>query len=415
MGEIVTRELGCGMPLVVEPMTGVKSVGLSWWIPAGAAHDPADRLGLSALWAELLLRGAGDLDSRGHADACDRLGVSRSVDSGSIFLKVSATMLGERLADALPLIVDMVRRPRFEPDSLEPARELGLMALEALKDDPQERASLLLRQRHYPAPLNRSTLGTVEGLQACTQEDVVKGWQERAVPRGSILAIAGAIDADDVARRLDGLLAGWSGTRAEPTTGGRPARGYAHETDASNQVQVLLAADAPADPHPDSLAERVAVNVLSGGMSGRLFTEVREKRGLCYAVSAGYGADKSFGTLSAYVGTTPERAQESLTVLHAELERICDPAGAITEDEFRRAIVGMKSQVVFSGESTSARAGALAGDLYRRGRARSLAEIAAEIDGATLDGVNAYLARRKLGSVTVQTLGPVALTPPAGV
>src|SRR6185503_155644 len=112
--------------------------------------------------------------------------------------------------------------------------------------------------------------------------------------------------------------------------------------------------------------------------------------------------------------STPERAQESLDVLHAELERINTPDGRITPDEFWRAVVGMKSRLVFSGESTSARAGSLAADYHRLGRARSLDEMAGEIDRVTLDQVNAYLAGRELGRLTVQTLGPAALRPPTG-
>ena len=154
------------------------------------------------------------------------------------------------------------------------------------------------------------------------------------------------------------------------------------------------------------------INVLSGGMSGRLFTEVREKRGLCYSVSAGYRAERDFGAVTAYVGTTPERAQESLDVLTQELQRIHTPAGAITQEEFQRAVIGSKSRLIFSGESTGARAAALAADQHRVGRPRSLGELAEEIDRVTLDQVNNYLTRRSLGTPTIQTLGPAELTAP---
>ena len=116
--------------------------------------------------------------------------------------------------------------------------------------------------------------------------------------------------------------------------------------------------------------------------------------------------------MSAYVGTTPERAQESLEVLLAELDRINTPAGRVTPEEFQRALIGFKSGLVFSGESTSARASAIAGDTRRLGRARSLGEIADRLDSITLDEVNAYLARRRLGALTIQTLGPAPLNPP---
>ncbi len=160
------------------------------------------------------------------------------------------------------------------------------------------------------------------------------------------------------------------------------------------------------------MLERLAISVLSGGMSSRLFTEIREKRALCYSVGARYATDRDFGIVTASVGTQPERAQESLDVLVAEMQRLSTPKGRVTPEEFCRAVVGMKSGLVFSGESTGARASALASDVFRLGTPRSLEQLAAEVDAITLDQLNAYLATRSLGEVTIQTVGPEPLTPP---
>ncbi len=412
MNSITTRRLDCGMPLIVEVIPGVKSAGLSWLVPAGTSTERADRLGLTTMCSELLLRGAGDLNSRSHADALDRLGVGRSTEAGTYHLRLGATMLGTRVIEALPLLVDMVRRPRFDQESIEPVRDLALQAIDSLKDDPHERASIAARSRHYPEPLNRSSLGTAEGIAAMTRDELIGGWRTRAVPGGSILALAGAIDPDAVTTSLNALLKGWSGTASEFTRGPAPVRGYAHETDQSNQVQIVILHDAPPESDPRSILEKIVVSVLSGGMSGRLFSEVREKRGLCYSVSAGYAGGKEFGSVVGYVGTTPERAQQSLDVMLAELSRINSPGGPIAPEEFDRAVVGMKSRLVFSGESTAGRAASLAYDHHRLGRARSLDEIARHIDSVTLGQVNAYLKSRELGTLTIQTLGPSALVPP---
>lgn len=409
MNRIITTRLACGMPLIVEEMDGVKSAGLSWLLPAGTAYEPEDRQGLGTVTAELLLRGAGDLNSRQHADALDRLGVGRSTDVGGYHVRVAATMIGDRLLESLSLLVDMVRRPRMDEESFVPARDLALQSLESLQDDPRERAVIALRRRHFAAPFDRSPVGREEGLKALTRDEVRSFWIQHARPGGAIMSVAGAVKADQVARRLDELLAGWEGEAPSFKKGKTPERGYAHEMDETNQVQVLLVHDAPAEPEPDSMLEKMVISVLSGGMSGRLFTEVREKRGLCYSVSAGYSSGKDFGSVMAYVGTTPERAQLSLDVLREQLEHINKPEGVVTESELARAKIGMKSRIIFSGESTAGRAGALGYDFHRLGRARSLDEIEAEVERATLDRINDYLSRRKLGSVTIQTLGPAAL------
>jgi len=410
MDRIVTRTLSCGMALLVERMSGVKSVGLAWNVPAGSAHDPADRVGISAMWAELLLRGAGELDSRAHADALDKLGVSRGTHVETFALGVSATLLGSRLADALPLIVDMVRRPRMDERQIEPVRDLCLQAIESLKDDPQERVQVMLKERHAPAPINRSSLGTVEGISAVKADELRELWEARAKPGGSVMALAGDVDADAAAKQLERLLAGWSGAGERLTWDeGTAPRGYVHETDQTNQVHIAVAHDGPAEKDEGSWPERVATAVLSGGMSGRLFTEVREKRGLCYSVYASYGTDATFGRTVAYVGTTPERAQESLDVLMGEIMRLRTEEGRVTPEEFQRAVVGMKSKLVTSGESSGARAAALVRDYHRLGRGRSLEEMTARIDALKVEDVNRHLRGSSLGRMTIATIGPQAL------
>lgn len=405
------------MPFIAESIPGVRSVGLNWLLPAGSSGDPDDRQGLAAMWSELVFRGAGEFDSRAQADAMDRLGLSRGCDVATFHLRLTASMLGDRLLPALPVLVDAVRRPRMDDASIEPTRDLALQALESLKDDPGERAMIALKARHAPPPLNRSGMGTPEGLSAIQRSDLVSGWAARVRPAGSILAVAGDLapagGPEAIAARLDQLLSGWSGAAPTPKPGHAATRGtYHHIEDDSAQVQIALMHEAPPEPHADARLERVVTTVLSGGMAARLFTEVREKRGLCYSVNATYAGDRDFGRAVAYVGTTPERAQESLDVLLAELRRVNTPAGAITADEFERAMTGIKANLVFAGESTGARASALAGDQHRLGRPRSLQEIAEQYARITLDDVNAYLARRTLGPVTIVTLGKAALVPP---
>jgi predicted Zn-dependent peptidase len=408
----VREKLACGAVFLAEPMTGVRSASVCILLPAGSMTDEEVCDGRSAMWSELLVRGTAHRTSKQLADAMDRLGASRSTDKGSQTMRVSSVMLGANLPKALPLLSETVLEPRMDEEGIRASRELCLQAIASVKDDPQEHVGLLAHVRHYPTPLQRTGMGTPEGLAACTREVLLRGWEQHALPGGSIIAFAGAIEPDALRVQCDDLFADWRGAVSEPGLGPKPARGYAHEQDAGSQVQILLLGDAPTESSPDSLLEKLAVSVLSGGMSGRLFSEVREKRGLCYSVSAGYRGDTRFGTFTAYVGTTPERAQESLDVLVSELQRINTPAGRVTPEEFDRAKIGMKSGLVFSGESTSARAAQLAADQRRLGRPRTLDEVARAIDAVTLDELNAYLAGRTLGKVTIQTLGQRPLKPP---
>lgn len=407
MSSIVQHTFSNGLRAVIEPIAGVESVGINWMVPAGHGHDPADRLGLSDLTSEILLRGSERHDAREQADEFDLVGASRSVSTGVRFMRFTATALGDNLPRTLELVADSVRRPRLGEEALAPSRELCLQAIESLADDPQQRCSIAANERHFPEPYGRSGMGTREGLRAATIDDVRAFWGDRARPGGSIIGIAGSVNPEGTIRQLESMLGDWSGETPEPSPAPASARGVGHIEDASNQVQIMVLHDAPPAGHDDAVLERVALSVLSGGMSGRLFTEVREKRGLCYAVNAGYRADRDRGWVSAYVGTTPERAQESLDVLVAELRRI-NETGA-EPGEFERAVAGLKSRIIFSGESSAARAASIATDLHALGRPRTLDELGEEIDGVTLERLNAYLRARSLGELTVQTLGPAPL------
>ncbi len=409
---ITTIVLDCGMPLVVEVVPGVRSAAVTWLLPIGSGHDPIDRQGLSTLLSELVFRGAGTLSSRQQADAFDALGLARGSDVGGVFLRLSASMVSDKMLPTLGLLTDIVRRVRLDAEHLAPAKDLAQQALSGLKDDPQSRAGILLGERFGPLPLNRSGMGTADGLVAVTRDDLVAAWAKNVRPRGSILAVAGHVNPAEIAAHLNTLLQGWEGDAPSLTLSRNPLRDtYLHQQDNdSSQVQIFLAHDAPAESHADSTLERIVMAVLSSGSSSRLFTEVREKRALCYSVHAGYAAEKFHGRVTGYVGTTPEKAQQSLDVMIEQFHKMQLPQGRATEGEFSRAVVGFKSKLIFSGESTAARAASIATDFYRLGRARSLAEIAAQISAVSIADINTYLARRSIGNLTIVTLGPTGLT-----
>lgn len=148
---------------------------------------------------------------------------------------------------------------------------------------------------------------------------------------------------------------------------------------------------------------RVAVGVLSGGMSARLFTEVREKRGLCYAVGARYHCLKEAAGITCYAGTTPEKAQETTDVIISEFKKLAE---GISEEELQRAKVGLKSSLILQSESSISRAGSIGSDYYMLGKVRSLDEIKKKIDETTVDSVLEFLRNNTFKDFTVVTIGP---------
>jgi predicted Zn-dependent peptidase len=218
-----------------------------------------------------------------------------------------------------------------------------------------------------------------------------------------VLAVAGGVDPDEVVRLAQKHFGSWGKEAPEPPAVRLTVPHRFHVDQDTEQVQIgLFYKDVPPG-HYDFYASRLASAVLSGGMSSRLFTEVREKRGLVYAVSASPGSVKGFGYLTAYAGTMPERAEETLEVLQAEVERLAE---GVSREELNRAKVGVRAELVLSGESSQARAGALARDLFILDRARSLEEVEAEVMDVTLERINNFLQTRPYRDPWIGTLGP---------
>ena len=407
---ITQATLDNGLRIVIEPNDSMRSVAMRLMIPSGVIHQEKNELGIASICAELLLRGSKVRNSQQQADAFDLAGAVRDASPAARSTGVSMTTLDNLFEDAIELTADMALNPAMTDESFEASRVMAQHALASLADDPQQRAVLAARARHNPEPYNRSTFGTEASLASLTAQRTREWWGTYANPSGAIISIAGAINPSQGIELITKHFGQWSGQADAPVIHTTAPRGYAHEEDDTNQVQIIVVNDAPAAGTDYEMYELLAVSVLSGGMSGRLFTEVREKRGLCYSVSASYRAEKEFGLVTSYVGTTPERAQESLDVLHEQL--LAMQAGDVTHEELERARIGLKSRVIFSGESTGARASSLIADIVKRGSPRTLAQIAEQIDAVDLESFNDYLRKRTLGEVTIQTLGPTALTPP---
>ncbi|MBB6429978.1 M16 family metallopeptidase [Algisphaera agarilytica] len=406
MPEIVQTVLPNGLTVVAEPIPGASSLAMTLLTPAGLASQPVDQQGVAPLLSEMICRGAGGKTARQHSDALDTLGVQRSTDAQTRFFRIGATMIGSKMKEALPLLFDMARTPTLAEEALAPSVDLSIQAIDSLADEPQRRAMLELRSQHYPDPVGRPPVGVREHLENMTVDTVRKFWFEHFVARGSILGFAGSFDTDELLATVNDLLGDWGG-EAHPAHGqGAGTGGVHHVHTDSTQVHIALAYPTIPDTHEDRVLQQAATAVLSGGMSGRLFTEVREKRGLVYSVYATYAGQKDRGDVLAYAGTTVPRAQETLDVLSGELRRLSE---GVNQSEFERAIVGMKSSLVMQGESTTARGASIASDVYVFGQPRSLEYAASEVDAVTLDQLNAYLKANPPGDMTIVTLGPEPL------
>jgi predicted Zn-dependent peptidase len=359
--------------------------------------------------SDLVLRGAGKRDSKELTDYLDRLGLQRSNSVGVHHSRFSCAALAEKVSESLPAYADIVRRPHLPLSGFDAARDLSLQALAGLHDDPRQKLLLKLREWHLPSPYGRNSMGTKETLEKLTLDLCKLDFEQRYHANGSILAVAGKVEFDALKSAVEASFGDWKKSENIAFEVVPPPGNFFHEKQDSEQTHIGIAYKSIPETHADYYTVRLAIEILSGGMSGRLFTEVREKRGLCYSVWAGYTALKDQGHILGYAGTSNERAQATLDCFIGELHRLTE---GVTPAELARAKTGLKASTIMQGESTSSRAGAIAHDWFMRGRLRTLDEIKAAIDGVNVEQVNAYLKKNTPGPFTIVTVGPKELKLP---
>jgi predicted Zn-dependent peptidase len=404
--EVYQHTFANGLTLLAERMEHVRSAAMYFLVPAGCACDPTDQLGLAGVLAELITRGAGNRDSRELMLALDNLGLDRSESVGVMHMRFWGTTIARNLPAALEIYADILRRPHLPKEELEPVQALAVQDIKGLEDEPGSRVMVELRKHLYPAPLSNDHRGTIEGVEAIKITSVRRQHKTYFRPNGTILSVTGNIEWEPLRDQVGQLFADWRGGDGEAIQiGPRPSK-RSHITKELEQTQIAVAYPSVAVNDPDYYAALGAVNVLSGGMGARLFTEIREKEGLCYSVGASYQPMKDRGSVVAYAASLNHQAQRTLDKLLFELRRL--PEG-IEDEEVDRVRVGLKTSLIMAQESTSSRALSLASDWYHLGRVRPFEEIQAAVNGLNAKAILRHLRRCPPEKFSIVTLGPKTL------
>lgn len=409
---LFSATLDNGLTLLGEHLPGLESAAVAFHAPAGAIHDGPGRCGLAALAGEMSLRGAGERTSREVVEAFETAGVQWSQAVSTSHASFSGAMVARQIPAALPIYADILRRPLLPEEEFENARQMILQNLAGTEDDPAHRTLLALRQLHYPSPWGMPSEGVSADVERLVPDDVRRFLSTHMRPDGAIVAIAGRIEWDDFVARIDRLLGDWSPAAAAPVIGGSRGPGVRHVPHDSQQTHVALGWSVPPYRCDESYEATAALAILGGGSSSRLFTEVRERRGLCYSVSAGYQTHRDFAMAVCYAGTTAARAQETLDVMRAEIDRL---PGTIGADEVERVKARAKSGLVMQQESSAARAGAIARQWYHLGCVRTLAEELARYDRLSVASIERWLADQPPRDLSVVSLGREPLEVPGAV
>lgn len=407
MPEQYTDTLPNGLTLLGEKLEGVRSLALGFVAGAGSAEDPEGRSGLAHFTESMLLEGTTSRSSREISDNLDALGVRYGTSLDSETVGLSGIMVGTKLEPAIEVFADLLQHPAFPEQELEQTRSSILQELRHEEDEPMVQVRNVLRKVYYKDhPYSKRPNGEPEAIRILSRSELQEHHSRYFNPANTVCAVAGDFNWDQFRALAERTLGRWQGdTKAPEIAPPNPeAQIYVEQRETQ---QEHIAAGAPSVPygHEDYYAAFIAAEVFGGGMSSRLFEEVREKRGLAYAVGASYAPGRHQGAWRLYAGTTPEKADQTYRVLLDEMRKL--DADGVTEEEFERFQGSTRSQVLMSGESTSARLRSLLTSWWYEGRIKPLAHVRERIDSVTHDQVNGVLKQWPLSErLVVCALGP---------
>lgn len=406
---LLHRQFDNGLVLLGEHMPWLRSAAFSFLLPAGTCFEPSGLDGLSGMCSEMVQRGCGQLDSRAFLERLDELGVERGSSITTSHSSFSCAMPADVLPLVLSLYSDLVRRPHLPDDQLSDARQLCLQELRALEDEPSHRCFSELKKFRYPLPFGRISQGSKQGLESVDSPAVEAFFRDNYKPAGSILAVAGKFQWQQVCDAVERLLGDWQGAPPEQLPELHSNYGSLHVDHATHQTHLALAYDCASYESPEYYEARGLVGVLSDGMSSRLFSEVREKRGLVYSVFATCFSMAGQGSVMCYAGTTTNRAEETLQVL---LQTIHSLGAGISDDELARLKYRIKSSLVFEQESSAARSSQIASDWFYLGRVPDRTEVCARVDALSCESLLAHFHKYYPKNFSLVTVGSQPLELP---
>lgn len=407
-GVRVTR-LPNRLTVATDAMPGVETVSLGVWAAVGARNETREVNGVAHLLEHMAFKGTERRSARAIAEEIEAVGGHLNAYTSREQTAFYAKVLAEDVPLAVDIIADILQHSVFDPEELARERAVVLQEIGQAEDTPDDIIFDLFQEAAYPGqPMGWPILGRAEIVRNLSR-DAISGYMRRHyAPRRLILAAAGRIDHDrlvELAAAFDSLP-GRDGGSAVPAAylGGE----HREERDLE-QVHVVLGFDGFAYADPDYHAASIYSTLIGGGMSSRLFQEVREKRGLVYSIYSFSSSYTDGGLFGIYAGTGESEVAELVPVVCDELVKAAD---TVEPKEIARARAQLKAGILMARESTGSRCEQLAQQLIVYGRPVPPEETVAKIDAVGTEEV-ARVARRILGSPpTLAALGPLGRLEP---
>jgi predicted Zn-dependent peptidase len=407
MSDLELVRLPNGVRIALDPMPGLGTAAIGVWQRVGARWETAEQNGVAHLFEHMAFKGAGGRDARQFAEAIENVGGVVNAATSYERTAYYARVLAEHAPFALGMIADILFAPHWAPDDLE--KEKGVVEQERGEafDVPDDRVFELHQSALYAGqPLGRPILGEAETLRDVRVETLEAFRDAHLSPERVVIVVAGRFERDAlmevIAKRFGGLAA----KPPQQREAARALAGRKSEARKLEQAHLVLSWPAPAAPSDQIYAARLLTEIFGGGMSSRLFQEVREARGLVYAIDSFLEVFEDDGRLLVYAGCSAGNGKDVAEIVRDQLATLA--AHGPREEELVRAKAIMRAQMLMGAEAPTARAEARAGQVFLRDRVFPFEELTDRIERVTAVEVQAIAAAALAGPVCAAAIGPKA-------
>lgn len=392
------HQLSNGFRIVTEHMPGLHSASIGVWVMAGARHERVQQNGIAHFLEHMAFKGTLHRSALQIAEQIEDVGGYLNAYTSRETTAYYARVLEDDVDLALELLADILLQPAFDPAEIEVERGVILQEIGQALDTPDDIVFDWLQEAAYPdQPIGRTILGPAERVRAFSRLDLQEFVSEHYQPGQMILSAAGGVDHDKIVAAAERLFGGLAASGAPQLV--QPAKftgGERRESKSLEQVHFALALNGPDYRDPEIYTAQIHAVALGGGMSSRLFQEIRENRGLCYTIFAQAGAYEDTGLTTIYAGTSSDQIAELAGLTMDELKRAADD---MSEAEVARARAQMKAGMLMGLESPSNRAERLARMVAIWGRVPGIDEIVQKVDAVSVADV------RRFGANLVENSG----------
>ena len=406
MTDLRITQLESGLTVATEHVPGALSVATGVWVGVGSRDEPAELSGVSHFLEHLLFKGTPNRTSQEISRSVDRVGGDFNAFTAKEYTAYYCRLPARHAVFCIDLLADVLIRPALRETDVDSERLVILEELAMDDDSPDDVAHRMFAAQLFAGhPLGRETAGDRETVQAITAADVRRFFESHYHAGSMVVSLAGPIDHDEALQLISNAFADVRPTGHTPIRSAPDAVG-AHDSidDDTEQVHIVMGGRSFARGDEDREALDVVNHVFGGGLSSRLFEEIRERRGLAYSVYSGVSAYADSGAFQMYAGTQPEHGDEVIDLMRSELDRLV--SDSISDDELDVATGYLTGAFELGLEDTGARMARNGSQLITTGSIRPIADQVARWAAVDQIAVTRTIGRVFISEPIVVTVGP---------